>query len=318
MHATALRGKASRWLGTMAWLAGCGSAAAPAAQASDAAVAVDAAAPDAADTAIASDTATQPVVNLHLRTGFLAIAHRGGGKLAPEHTLAAYQNALQLGADVIECDVHSTADNALVCIHDATVDRTTNGTGKVRDMTLAQLRALDAGYRFSADGGMSFPFRDQGLQVPTLQEFLAVSATAGLSIEIKQADPPLAAPVVEAIRAAGAVDRTVLVSFLDATLAEVRALGPELTTGLALGEMLAFAGLDDTTEASYLPPGKVLQASYTQFDPAQTLARAHRLGMKVQFWTVNQPDDMAMLLGLGADAIFTDDPASLLALLAKQ
>lgn len=312
MHATALRGKASRWLGTMAWLAGCGSAAAPAAQASDAAVAADAAAPDTADTAIASDTATQPVVNLHLRTGFLAIAHRGGGKLAPEHTLAAYANALQLGADVIECDVHSTKDDALVCIHDATVDRTTNGKGKVRDLMLAELRALDAGYRFSQDGGQSFPARGKGMQVPTLQEFLALSPTAGLSIEIKQADPPLAAPVVSALRAAGVVDRTVLVSFLDATMAEARALAPELTTGLALGEMLTFAGLDETTEPSYVPPGKVLQASYTQLDPAQTVARAHRLGMKVQFWTVNQPDDMASLIKLGADGIFTDNPAALL------
>jgi len=304
-----MRRKTSRWLGTMAWLAGCGSAAAPAEQANDAA------APDTSDTAIASDAATQPVVNLHLRTGFLAIAHRGGGKLAPEHTLAAYANALQLGADVIECDVHSTKDDALVCIHDATVDRTTNGTGKVRDLTLAELRALDAGYRFSQDGGQSFPARGKGMQVPTLQEFLVLSPTAGLSIEIKQADPPLAAPVVTALRAAGVVDRTVLVSFLDATMAEARALAPELTTGLALGEMLAFAGLDETTEASYVPPGKVLQASYTQFDPAQTVARAHRLGMKVQFWTVNQPDDMASLIKLGADGIFTDDPATLLEVL---
>jgi glycerophosphoryl diester phosphodiesterase len=246
-----------------------------------------------------------------LKPGFLNIAHRGGGKLAPEETQVAYQNAIQVGADVIECDAHSTADGVVVCMHDDTVDRTTNGKGTIQSMTFASLRALDAGYAFSPDGGTSFPYRGKGLQVASLDEFLQVHPTVGLSIEIKQADPPIGPQVVQAIVAHGALDRTVLIAFFDDTMAQVRALEPRLTTGLALGEMLALSTLQDADEATYLPPARVIQAPTNQMDPQLLVARAHRLGMKVQFWTINDAKQMSALVAMGADGIFTDDPATL-------
>jgi glycerophosphoryl diester phosphodiesterase len=267
----------------------------------------------AADTA--QDT-TEAIINLHLRNGFLNMAHRGGGKLAPEETVVAYQNAVAVGADVIECDVHSTADGALVCIHDATVDRTTDGTGKVHSLTLAQLRALDAGYRFTPDGGQSFPFRGKGHRIATLDEFLTLHPTGGYSIEIKQSEPSIAQPVVQAVVDHGAVAQTVVISFADTTMAEVRALAPQLTTGLALGEMLLLAGLSDEEEASYVPPAPIIQAPADQMDPVLLVARAHRLGMKVQFWTINDPVEMAALVAAGADGILTDQPAALAQVLA--
>lgn len=262
---------------------------------------------DAADAA----TPTAPLQNLHRRPGFLNIAHRGGGKLAPEETLEAYKNAIAVGADVIECDVHSTLDGALVCMHDSTVDRTTNGTGKINALTLEQLRNLDAGFDFSQDGGKTFPWRGKGVRVATLDEFLQSYPNGGYAIEIKQSEPPIAAQVVQAIVAHQRLDQTVLASFNDQTIAEARALEPKLTTALALGEMLALAGLSDADEATYVPPAKVIQAPTGQLETAVLIGRAHRLGMKVQFWTVNDPEEMQALVAAGADGIFTDDPAKL-------
>lgn len=304
--------RARRWqaLAAVALLAaGCGAE-------QTAAATPDVATADTNTAETANDT-KEAVINLHLRKGFLNMAHRGGGKLAPEETVVAYQNAVKLGADVIECDVHSTADGALVCIHDATVDRTTDGTGKVHSLTLAQLRALDAGYRFSQDGGQTYPYRGKGLQIATLDEFLTLHPDGGYSIEIKQSEPSIAQPVVQAVVDHGAVDQTVVISFADATMAEVRALAPQLTTGLALGEMLLLAGLTDDEEASYVPPAQVIQAPADQMDPALLVARAHRLGMKVQFWTINDPVEMKALIAAGADGILTDQPAVLAQVLAK-
>ncbi len=269
---------------------------------------------DSASTAVDSAdaaTATAQALNLHLRPGFLNIAHRGGGKLAPEETLQAYKNAIAVGADVIEYYFHSTFHGALVCMHDSTVDRTTDGTGKITALTLEQLRNLDAGYDFSQDGGKTFPFRGKGIRVATLDEFLQSYPAGGYAIEIKQSDPPIAAQVVQAIVTHQALDQTVVASFNDQTIAEVRALEPKLTTALALGEMLALAGLSDADEAVYVPPALVIQAPTGQLEAAVLVGRAHRLGMKVQFWTVNDPKEMQVLMAAGADGIFTDDPAKL-------
>ncbi len=286
--------------------AGCGTPQAD--SPNDAASAEDGFAADALDAASDVTTAT---VNVHLQPGFLNIAHRGGGKLAPEETRVAYQNAIQVGADVIECDAHSTSDGIVVCIHDETVDRTTDGKGSISGMTFAQLRALDAGYAYSPDGGVTFPYRGKALQVASLDEFLQIDPVIGLSIEIKQADPPIEMQVVQAIVASGALDRTVLISFNDDTMAQVRTLEPRLTTGLALGEMLAFSTMEDADEAHYVPPARVIQAPTNQMAPKLLVARAHRLGMKVQFWTINDAKQMSELVALGADGIFTDDPAKL-------
>jgi glycerophosphoryl diester phosphodiesterase len=279
----------------------------------------DTEAADMADVTSGVDAATDATatVNLHLRPGFLNIAHRGGGKLAPEETLVAYQNAIAKGADVVECDVHSTLDGALVCLHDDTVDRTTNGTGAITQMTLADLRKLDAGFKFTPDGGLTFPFRGKGHQVATLDEFLLTFPQGGYSIEIKQADPPIGPQVVQAIVAHNAMDQTVLVSFNDATMAEVRQLEPRLTTAMAIGEMLVLSGMEDADEATYTPPARIIQAPTTQMDPALLVARAHRLGIKVQFWTINDAKEMAQLIAVGADGIFTDDPQTLAGLVVK-
>lgn len=269
---------------------------------------------DAASQADA-DASKPATVNVHLQPRFLNIAHRGGSKLAPEETLVAYQNAISLKADVIECDVHATSDGVLVCMHDNTVDRTTDGKGAIKGMTFEALRALDAGYRFSSDGGKTFAFRGKGVQVASLEEFLSAYPAGAYAIEIKQYSPSIAAQVAQAVAKHGAVQQTVIASFADQTLAEVRQADPTILTALATGEMLDFTLLTEEMEATYVPPGLVIQAPHEEVTPA-SIARAHRLGMKVQAWTVNDQAEMERLIQDGVDGIFTDDPALLATVIA--
>lgn len=249
---------------------------------------------------------------------FLNIAHRGGGRLAPEETMAAYQHAVDLGVDVIEIDVHSTADGVVVCAHDADVDRTTNGTGPIHGMTFDALQALDAGYRWTADGGATYPFRGTGLKVPTMEEVLRAFPGTPTAIEIKQATPDIVADVVGIVEATGAADRVVIASFYDGTIAAVREADPQLLTAFALGEMLRFADVDDSSEGLYTPPAPILQASFDDTLDAERVARAQRLGVKVHVWTVNDRAAMEAAIDMGVDGIFTDDPALLADVMAAR
>lgn len=248
---------------------------------------------------------------------FLNIAHRGGGLLAPEETLIAYQNAVDLGADVIECDVHATSDGVIICMHDTSVSRTTDGTGFIRDMTLAQLKALDAGYHFTTDDGLTFPYRGQGVEVATLNELLETFPTMHVAIEIKQYTPPIIDELLAVLDQHDAQERVMVASFSDATLAAFRAARPQIVTSYALGEMLAFARLNDTTETDYVPPAQLIQAPMEQTTQAN-VERAHRLGVKIQVWTVNKREDMERFIALDVDGIFTDDPALLNEIIDEQ
>ena len=100
----------------------------------------------------------------------LVIAHQGGDGLWPSDTMYAFQRAVAMGVDMLEMDLHVTADGQFVLMHDETVDRTTDGIGRLEDMTLAQVKALDAGYRWTADGGQTYPYRGQGITVATVEE----------------------------------------------------------------------------------------------------------------------------------------------------
>ncbi len=256
------------------------------------------------------------VDSLFLSDQFLNIAHRGGGLLAPEETIAAYQNAVTIGADVIECDVHATSDGVVVCMHDSSVSRTTDGIGAIRGMTLAEVKALDAGFDFTTDGGVTFPYRGQGVQVPTLDELLDAFPNTHIAIEIKQDDPPIVDALAAVIDNHDAASRVMVAAFSDATLNAFRAARPDIITSFALGEMLAFSRLTDATESAYASKGQIIQAPMDQ-TTAENISRAHRLGLKIQVWTVNEREDMERFIDLDVDGIFTDDPALLREVLAN-
>src|SRR5262245_50884799 len=120
----------------------------------------------------------------------LFFAHRGGSLLAPENTMTAFVRGVSFGADALELDLQTTSEGEIVVIHDPTVDRTTDGSGPVSAYTLAELRHLDAGNRFTLDGGRTYPFRGQGLTIPTLREvFERFLPTTRINIDMKESTP---------------------------------------------------------------------------------------------------------------------------------
>ncbi len=248
-----------------------------------------------------------------LSHGPLLFAHRGGSDLAPENTLVAFRNALQYDVDVLELDVHLTADDEVVVIHDATVDRTTNGSGRVRDLTLAQLKALDAGYRFTPDDGATFPYRGQGITIPTLLEVYQAFPDMLINIEIKDDDVHAAERLAEVIEQAGAVDRSIVGSFHRDPARAIRPLLPDVATYADPDEtrvfyFLSLVGLRrlhrPLSDAYQIPR----QWGRFRLDTARFIANAHKLNQQVHYWTIDDPEEMRRLLQLGADGIMTDRP----------
>lgn len=239
---------------------------------------------------------------------FINIAHRGGGALRPEETLIAYTHALSVGAAVIEMDLHASADGVVVLMHDDTVDRTTDGSGLIRELSLEALRELDAGYDFSPDGGETHPFRAMGVQVPTLEEVLETFPDAVYLMEIKQSEPDIVPAVLALLEAHDVGTRVVVASFNDATIEAVRASPLDLQTAMSTGEMVAFVAAMDDPE--YAPPCHFIQPPW-DLCSEEFVERAHTLDLKVHPWTVNGAALMEELIGRGVDGIMTDDPALL-------
>ena len=243
----------------------------------------------------------------------MVIAHQGGEGLRPSNTLIAFENAVALGVDVLEMDVHSTADGALVLIHDDTVDRTTDGTGRVNDFTLAELQQLDAGEYWTADDGATTPYRGQGVRIPTLDEVLTAFPQMKFNIEIKQVEPSIAASLCEALRAHDLTDRTLVASFHPTAMNEFRAACPEVASSMVEDEIRPFFILNTIfLGALYSPPGAAFQVpeysgSLHVLTP-RFVRGAHGNNVAVHPWTIDDPADMARFLDMGVDGIITDRP----------
>ncbi len=270
---------------------------------------------DGVDTDADTDTTTEPFANNPLvHEAMLSSAHRGGSLLAPEETMEAFQNAVSLGADVLEIDVWSTLDGVIVLNHDPVVDRTTDGTGNVVGLTWAQLQALDAGYTFTPDDGATFPYRGVGVKIARLDEVLAAFPDSLFSIEIKQQSPSIIQPVLDLINAAHMHDRVVVGAFDDSVLTQVREADPTLLTTLGTTEGFQIYSLTPADEAGYVPPAPFFAAplEYGPITLAQAdIEKAHRLGLTLHVWTVNDAADMDTVISWGADGIISDDPATL-------
>jgi glycerophosphoryl diester phosphodiesterase len=241
----------------------------------------------------------------------LLIAHRGGAALAPENTLPALERALRWWrADLLEIDVQPTADGDCVVIHDPTLERTTDGRGPVAARTLAELREMDAGFRFTPDGGASFPFRGTGVRLSTFREVLEAFPGARVNVEIK--DARAAPPVLEAITALGAEHRVLVAAGDTRNRALFR--GHPGPVGAGAQELYAFHALHLARATRfYRPPVDAFQVPETSpggrrvLDP-RWIAEAHAHGVAVHVWTVNAEADMRRLLGWGVDGIVTDRP----------
>jgi len=140
------------------------------------------------------------------------IAHRGGKCIAPENTIVGFRAGLNAGADVLELEVHLTADGHLVVIHDDKVDRTTNGSGLIREKTLQEIKLLDAGYKFPGQGSKTYPYRGQGVVIPTLEEVYQEFPDVATNVEIKEDQPGIEQALWQVIEEAEAAERTLVVS----------------------------------------------------------------------------------------------------------
>jgi glycerophosphoryl diester phosphodiesterase len=237
----------------------------------------------------------------------LVIAHRGASGHAPENTLAAFKRAVALGASFIETDLQLSRDARFVAIHDDTVNRTTNGQGKVHDLTLADLRRLDAGSWFGSEFS--------GERIPTLEEILEFSKRhdAVFYLELK----PTGSwggehALIGALRQTGEIARTIVISFDAGILEALRRIEPTLMTGLL------FEGqLDQPLERAVEIGARQLAVRGDLVTPA-LLAQARKRDLQVVCWTVNQPAHMRMLIEAGVDGIMSDYPDRLVAARPKE
>jgi len=231
------------------------------------------------------------------------LGHRGASHAAPENTLAAFRQAADVGADGVELDVHLSRDGVPVVIHDDSVDATTDGAGLVRALTLAQLKALDAGVRFDA----SFT----GERIPTLEEVLAeVGARLLINIELKADQTAALVPaVVGLVKRMGMAKRVWFSSFKPYALYRARALAPEIPCGLLYGPLsLGALLLKPFTPHEALHPYKDLLTE-------RSVRRAHKRGLRVFTWTLDDPVVARQFAVWGIDGIITNEPAEILAAL---
>lgn len=241
------------------------------------------------------------------------IGHRGNRAHSPEDTLESMHEAVTLGVDALEFDVHITHDGVAVVHHDATLDRTTDATGPIAEHTLAELADVDAGYRFTKDSGASHPWRGQGVRIPTLDAVLDAFPTLPLIIEIKT---HTATPAVRACIARHAAERRVIVAGFDVRSVQPLAGGP-IALGASSRElvrMLPFAllglrGPPASFSAACIPP--------VHNGIPVPIARYARLMRRrdgvVHVWTVNSAHEARQLWSIGVQGIISDDPAVILA-----
>jgi glycerophosphoryl diester phosphodiesterase len=281
--------------------------------------------------------------NPWLERRVLNIAHQGGEIEAPSNTLFAFETAKDKGSDVQELDVHATADGELVVIHDSTVDRTTNGTGRIDQLTLEQVKRLDAAYWFIPGCGTCRgrpaedypyrgfatgehpipeelgPFEPNDFRIPTLREVLETFPRDLVNIEIKSTAPetrPYEDKLAALLREFGRSTDTIVVSFLDHAVELFKLYAPEVSTATATVETALFwASAQGPLPGAPNPRYHALQVPI-EFNglPVVTpefVQRAHANGLAVHVWTINDRPTMEWLIDIGVDGIMTDRPTLL-------
>lgn len=253
----------------------------------------------------------------------LVIAHQGGDGLWPSNTMFAMEQAAAMGVDVLEMDIHSSADGVLVLSHDDTVDRLTDGSGLIKEMRFAELQELDAAYKWSEDDeGTSFPFRGQGIRMPALEEVFEAFPGMPMNIEIKQQDPPIVEAFCDLVRAHGKQEHVLVGSFHPDTMNDFRETCPEVATSATEPEIRPYFALNKVfLDAIYRPPAEAFQvpeySGNLHVVTRSFVEGAAKHNVDVHVWTVNETADMERLLDLGVDGIITDRPDRLMEVLGR-
>lgn len=247
----------------------------------------------------------------------LVIAHQGGAAERPSNTMEAFQHAANLGVDVLEMDVHSTRDDVLVLIHDDTVDRTTDCTGPVRDVTFEELQDCDAGYHFPTNNEQANieerPYRGQGITIPSLKSVLQAFPDAAMMIEIKQQTPSIVQPLCDLLHEYKMTDQVVFATFHTTTMREFRQTCPTVATSHTESEIRPFYGLQ-LARLSHLwtPQGQSFQVPEygggLHILTPNFINAAKSRNVHVEAWTINTEDDMRHLIDIGIQGLITDYP----------
>src|SRR5215210_485550 len=252
------------------------------------------------------------------------LAHRGTSASAPENTLEAFRWAVKSGAGGLELDVHLTRDGHVVVIHDPTLNRTTDGSGAVANMTLDELRESDAGHNFSPDNGNALSYRGLGLRIPTLAEVLRAFPGVAVNIDMKADRPGIEAAVLDVLREADAERRALVVSSRRSAVRRFRRISEgSVSTGASRWETGVFFLFSNLRLERLLRPAyDALQVPLSHRGIPLVTRRfveaAHAAGVRVDAWTINGADEMRRLLDLGADVIMTDHPETLAGVLRER
>jgi glycerophosphoryl diester phosphodiesterase len=277
--------------------------------------------------------------NPWLERRVLNYAHQGGAREAPSSTLFALRSAVAEGADALELDVHATADGHVVVCHDATVDRTTGATGAIAELTLDQIRDLDNAYWWVPGevvahdrGAAEYVWRgrapeDRDFGIATLEEVLQSFPGVFLNLDIKQTAPtvtPYEKALAELLRAYGRSDDVIVASFLDAATDAFRVHAPEITTSAGT---IATTEFHQAVQAGAPAPASVTRHHALQVPPTvgdivvvdePFVSAAHRAGLAVHVWTIDDAPEMERLLDLGVDGIMSDRPSVLETVLRRR
>jgi glycerophosphoryl diester phosphodiesterase len=241
-------------------------------------------------------------------------AHRGASAECPENTIPSFRRALEIGANALEMDVHLSLDGHVIVSHDPTGARMCGKDTAFRHATVAEIKSWDAGAGF-VDAQNQRPFAGKNVQIPTLDEVLEEFPNVWLNIDLKQFVPSMVPQTLKTLRRHQAEERVIVASFRWLTLVEAKVRGFRGMTSLTRPEVLAlctskalFRALPFTGRAAQLP----LESGPFHLASRKIIDRCHSLGMRVDYWTVNDIAIARELLALGADGIMTDDPRAIL------
>lgn len=248
----------------------------------------------------------------------LVIAHRGGKGLAPEGTMAAFDQSFDLGVDVFEYDIHRTSDGHLVVIHDASVDRTTNGTGLVNDMTLEAVQSLDAGYHFEDEAG-EYSFRGQGVHIPTVEEVFTKYPMMRQLIEIKDTnDPVLYEEIIDELWQLiithdmedqvmiGSFDHAINERFAEVSWGKIPIGAGEQAVRSFVEKHVPY--LNGLAKAPFDSLQLPVEQEGHNLASKNIIRSAKKRNISLYYWTINEEEEMKELMLKGVDGIITDYP----------
>jgi glycerophosphoryl diester phosphodiesterase len=241
----------------------------------------------------------------------LLYAHRGAPAEQPENTLPSFKLALELGANALETDAHLTSDGQVVLSHDPTGARLTGQPKPIAECTLAEVKSWDAGWGF-VDAEGNRPFAGRGYTVPTFEELLVEVPQAIINVDAKPESPQMIPALLEVVRRHGAQGRVRIASFSHLNLLRARKAGYEGSTGLSGVEVMLLLSLPIPALSTMGLEGRAAQvprrSGAIRLDTHRFIERCHAIGVRVDYWTVDDPGEAQALFELGADGVMTNNP----------